>query len=71
MGSIGCLLARRPMILDKTLILESERAERAGEGGERSGRGMLGISARQKLKSENSGLTALDTGGNTSLTRSF
>lgn len=63
--------ALRPIILDKTDMDESDRAESAGEGGERSGNGIFAMSILQKLKSVNSGLTDLDTGGKTSLTKSF
>lgn len=38
---------RRPMILLSTLMLESDRAESAGDGGDRSGIAISGISARQ------------------------
>ena len=46
---ITALEGRRPMILPRTLYRDevSDRADRAGEGGERSGSSISGIEGRQ------------------------
>ena len=80
-GSKGCLDDFRPMVWDirpRTLyrdevVDEADRAERAGDTGTgvKSGNAKSGIDERHQLKSVNSGLNLVPTGGKVSLTMSF
>ena len=80
-GKSGCLDGRRPIVWDirprtlyrEDVVDEADRADSAGETGTgvRSGNGTSGTDDRHQLKSVNSGLNLVVTGGNVSFTKSF